>query len=88
LLSGLCVDRCFSQFLHNPPARDVLRQLNPDPIADQHAHEVAIHAIGDAAIEQELPAGSRAIVFRLLSESAIADLRRREEALTAPSISE
>ena len=37
----------------------------------------------DVAIEQELPTGSRAIVFRLLSESAIADLRKREEAVLA-----
>ena len=50
--------------------------------------DAARAVVCDAAIEQELPAGSRAIVFRLLSESAIADLRRREEALTAPSISE
>jgi DNA-binding transcriptional regulator YhcF (GntR family) len=35
----------------------------------------------DAAIEPELPQGSHAIVFRLLSDSAIAELRNREEVL-------
>jgi DNA-binding transcriptional regulator YhcF (GntR family) len=39
----------------------------------------------DAAIEHELPEGSHPIVFRLLSESSIAELRKREEVLlTAP----
>lgn len=48
--------------------------------------EASAAIVCDAAIELELPAGSRAIVFRLLSESAIADLRKREEAvLTAPT---
>src|SRR5689334_2040560 len=32
---------------HDPPARDVLRQLDPHPIAHQHAHEVAIDPICD-----------------------------------------
>jgi len=40
----------------------------------------------DAAIEHELPEGSHAIVFRLLSAAAIAELRKREEVLlTAPT---
>jgi len=43
--------------------------------------DTAIAVVCDAAIEQELPAGSRAIVFRLLSERAITDLRKREEAI-------
>src|SRR5262245_1082668 len=38
---------CPLQFLYNPPARDVLRHLNPHAIADKHADEVAIHPIGD-----------------------------------------
>jgi DNA-binding transcriptional regulator YhcF (GntR family) len=42
----------------------------------------------DAAIEQELPPGSSAIVFRLLSEAAIADLRKREDAVLASSTSQ
>ena len=47
--------------------------------------DTAVAVVCDAAIEHELPAGSRAIVFRLLSESALADLRKREETvLTAP----
>ena len=37
----------------------------------------------DAAIEQELPAGCHAIVFRLLGEPSIADLRTREESIMA-----
>jgi len=41
--------------------------------------DTAVAVVCDAAIEQELPTGSRAIAFRLLSESAIADLRKREE---------
>lgn len=41
----------------------------------------AAAVVCDAAIEAEVPAGCRAIVFRLLSESAIADLRKREEAV-------
>jgi DNA-binding transcriptional regulator YhcF (GntR family) len=40
----------------------------------------------DAAIEPELPEGSHPIVFRLLSETSIAELRKREEVLlTAPT---
>jgi DNA-binding transcriptional regulator YhcF (GntR family) len=39
----------------------------------------------DVAVELELPTGSHAIVFRLLSDSAIGDLRRREEAVLASS---
>jgi DNA-binding transcriptional regulator YhcF (GntR family) len=42
----------------------------------------------DAAIEPELPQGSHAIVFRLLSETAIADLRKREEVLMASGSAE
>jgi hypothetical protein len=42
----------------------------------------------DAAVEQELPPGSPAIVFRLLSEAAIADLRKREDAVLASSTSQ
>lgn len=37
----------------------------------------------DAAIEPELPEGAHAIVFRLLSDTAIAELRKREEVLIA-----
>jgi DNA-binding transcriptional regulator YhcF (GntR family) len=47
--------------------------------------DTTVAVVCDAAIEHDLPAGSRAIVFRLLSESALSDLRKREEAvLTAP----
>ncbi|MBS1802566.1 MAG: GntR family transcriptional regulator [Acidobacteria bacterium] len=42
----------------------------------------------DAAIEQELPQGSHAIVFRLLSETAIAELRNREQVLMASQSAE
>jgi hypothetical protein len=45
--------------------------------------DTAVAIVCDAAIEHELPAGSRAIVFRLLNEPAIADLRKREEAVLA-----
>ena len=44
----------------------------------------AAAVVCDAAIEQELPSGSRAIVFRLLGETAISELRKREEALLGP----
>ena len=37
----------------------------------------------DAAIESELPRGSHAIVFRLLGDATLADLRSREESLVA-----
>jgi len=47
--------------------------------------DTAIAVVCDAAIEQELPAGSHAIVFRLLSEPAIAELRKREEVLMTSS---
>ena len=40
--------------------------------------EAAIAVVCDAAIENELPAGSRAIVFRLLGDVSIKDLRNRE----------
>jgi len=43
--------------------------------------ETAVGVVCDAAIEPELPAGVRAIVFRLLGEASIADLRKREEAI-------
>lgn len=39
----------------------------------------------DAAIEPELPEGSHAIVFRLLSEAAIAELHNREKVLIGSS---
>jgi DNA-binding transcriptional regulator YhcF (GntR family) len=45
--------------------------------------DAAVAVVCDASIEQELPPGSHAIVFRLLSESAISDLRKREEAVLA-----
>jgi len=45
--------------------------------------DTTVAVVCDAAIEHELPAGLRAIVFRLLSESALADLRKREEAILA-----
>ena len=47
--------------------------------------DTAIAVVCDVAVEQELPAGSRAIVFRLLSESAIADLLKREDDVLATS---
>ena len=43
--------------------------------------DTTVAVVCDAAIESELPAGARAIVFRLLSEPAIADLCKREEAV-------
>jgi DNA-binding transcriptional regulator YhcF (GntR family) len=36
----------------------------------------------DAATQNDLPAGTRAIVFRLFDEASLSDLRNREEALT------
>jgi len=45
--------------------------------------ETAAAVVCDAAIEAELPAGCRAIVFRLLSEGAIGELRKREEAVVS-----
>lgn len=50
--------------------------------------ETAAAVVCDAAIEGELPAGCRAIVFRLLSESAIGDLRKREEAVVSSAAGE
>ncbi|WP_348262720.1 GntR family transcriptional regulator [Telmatobacter sp. DSM 110680] len=38
----------------------------------------------DAAIQHDLPAGTRAIVFRLFDEASIKDLRSHEENLTTP----
>ena len=45
--------------------------------------DTASAVVCDAAIEHELPAGSHAIVFRLLGDAAIKDLRSREESLLA-----
>jgi DNA-binding transcriptional regulator YhcF (GntR family) len=47
--------------------------------------DTAIAVVCDAAIENEVPEGSHPIVFRLLSDPAIADLRKREEAVLASS---
>jgi hypothetical protein len=47
--------------------------------------EAASAVVCDAAIAQELPAGCHSIVFRLLGEPSIADLRTREEAVVASS---
>lgn len=43
--------------------------------------EAAVAIVCDAATEHDLPAGPRAIVFRLLGEASISDLRKREEAV-------
>ncbi|HEY2470387.1 MAG TPA: GntR family transcriptional regulator [Terracidiphilus sp.] len=43
--------------------------------------DAASAIVCDAAIEQELPPGGQAIVFRLLGDASIADLRKREEAV-------
>lgn len=43
--------------------------------------EAVAAVICDAATENELPDGVHAIVFRLLSETSLADLRKREESL-------
>jgi DNA-binding transcriptional regulator YhcF (GntR family) len=48
----------------------------------------AIAVVCDAAIAHELPADSHAIVFRLLSEPAIADLRKREEAVMSSPLAQ
>jgi len=45
--------------------------------------ETAAAVVCDAAIEQDLPAGSHPIVFHLLGEASLADLRKREEAVLA-----
>ena len=47
--------------------------------------EAAAAVVCDAAIAQELPAGCHAIIFRLLGEPSIADLRSREEAVMSAS---
>lgn len=47
--------------------------------------DAAIAVVCDAAIEPELPAGARAIVFRLLGDASLADLRKREDSVTASS---
>jgi DNA-binding transcriptional regulator YhcF (GntR family) len=47
--------------------------------------DTAVAVVCDAAIENDLPHGSNAIVFRLLSEPAIADLRKREETVLTSS---
>src|SRR5436189_901236 len=41
-----------SNLLDDSSPRNILRQLNPHPIADQHAHEVAIDPIGDVRRDQ------------------------------------
>jgi hypothetical protein len=43
--------------------------------------ETAAAVVCDAAIESDLPDGAHAIVFHLLSNSSLADLRKREEDL-------
>jgi DNA-binding transcriptional regulator YhcF (GntR family) len=45
--------------------------------------EAAAAVVCDAAIEPDLPEGSHAIVFRLLNETSLTDLRKREESLIA-----
>lgn len=45
----------------------------------------AVAVVCDAAIEPELPAGSRAIAFRLLGVPSVKDLQIREEALLGTS---
>ena len=47
--------------------------------------DAAIAVVCDAAIEHELPDGSRPIAFRLLGESSLKDLRSREERVLASS---
>lgn len=47
--------------------------------------DTAVAVVCDAAIEHELPAGARAIVFRLLGDASLADLRKREAAVLATS---
>jgi DNA-binding transcriptional regulator YhcF (GntR family) len=47
--------------------------------------DTAIAVVCDAAMENHLPERSRPIVFRLLSEPAIADLRKREVAVLTSS---
>ncbi len=47
--------------------------------------DTAVGVVCDAAIEDELPTGSRAIVFRLLGDASLADLRKREESLISSS---
>lgn len=49
--------------------------------------DAAIAVVCDAAIEPELPAGARAIVFRLLGEASIKDLCNREASVLASSAS-
>ena len=51
----------------------------------QRGLDAAAAVVCDAVIEHDLPIGAHAIVFRLLGESSIADLRKREgELLTTP----
>lgn len=45
--------------------------------------ETAIAVVCDAAIENKLPSGARAIVFRLLGDVSIADLSNREASVLA-----
>ena len=45
--------------------------------------DAASAVVCDAAIQSELPSGARAIVFPLLDDAAIKDLRSREEAVVA-----
>jgi DNA-binding transcriptional regulator YhcF (GntR family) len=47
--------------------------------------DAAVAVVCDAAIEPELPDGARAIVFRLLGQASLADLRHRESSLLAQS---
>jgi DNA-binding transcriptional regulator YhcF (GntR family) len=47
--------------------------------------EAASAVVCDAAVAQELPTGCHSIVFRLLGEPSIADLRSREDAVLSAS---
>jgi GntR family transcriptional regulator len=48
--------------------------------------ETAAAVVCDAATGQEMPDGSHAIVFRLLGEPSLADLRKREEVVLAKPV--
>ena len=47
--------------------------------------EAASGVVCDAALEHDLPTGCHAIVFRLLGEPSLADLRNREAAILSAS---
>jgi DNA-binding transcriptional regulator YhcF (GntR family) len=48
--------------------------------------EAAVVIVCDAAIEDDLPTGSHTIVFRLLGEASVVDLRKREESVLATPV--